>query len=175
MLENEPDGFDNQGATQEELAEYDKHVHFYYTNIINSLILYTYNVEELDRMAPVLIDPLTELYEELDYAFLPVLFETVFRNKLIDLSLKEELLLFKKKVDDTPDEIWDWEVLATSEVWKDIRCMAGEILTKMNIDSRVYNTKYITIISQSNKVQGELFPDQIIHKYLRKLFKPWRK
>ncbi len=46
--------------------------------------------------------------------------------------------------------------------------MARELLTKMNIESRAYNTKYITIIPQSNKVQGELFLDQVIHKYLRK-------
>ena len=173
MLENEPDKFDSLGAAREELAEYDKHVDFYYTNIINSIILYTYNAVELDRMAPVLIDPLTELYEELDYAFLPMLFETVFRNKLIDESFKEDLLQFK--VDNIPNEIWNWDVLDTSEAWKDIRFMAGELLTKMNIDSRVYNTKYTTIITQSNKVQGELFPDQIIYKYLLKLFRPWRK
>jgi hypothetical protein len=72
---------DSLGFTKTELEEYDKNVNFYYTNIINSLILYTYNVEQLYKMAPILIDPLTELYEELDYAFLPVLFETVFINK----------------------------------------------------------------------------------------------
>ncbi|WP_284464230.1 hypothetical protein [Chryseobacterium sp.] len=142
----EPDNSDDLGFTQEELLEYDKHVNFYYINIINSLILYTYNVEQLDEMAPVLIDPLTELYEELDYAFLPVLFETVFRNKLIDESLKSELLMFKKKVDDIPLEIWDWEFLDTNEIWKNIKIDADELLNKLNIETRNYNTDYTTIL-----------------------------
>ncbi len=146
MQENELNEIDYLGYTKEELAEYDKHVNFYYTNIINSLILYTYNVKQLDKMAPILIDPLTELYEELDYAFLPVLFETVFRTKLIDESLRSELLLFKKKVDDIPVEIWNWDLLDTHEIWKKIRFDAEILLNKLNIKTRDYNTDYTTII-----------------------------
>lgn len=142
---------DNLGFTKIELEEYNKNVKFYYTNILNSLILYTYNVEQLDKMTPVLIDPLTELYEELDYAFLPVLFETVFRNKLIDESFKEELLLFKTKVDDIPVELWDWELLDKNEIWAKIRIDAENILNKLNIKTRIYNTDYITIISNTGK------------------------
>lgn len=142
---------DNLGFTKIELEEYDKNVKFYYTNILNSLILYTYNVEKLDKMTPILIDPLTELYEELDYAFLPVLFETVFRNKLLDESFKEELLLFKKKVDDIPVELWDWELLDTNEIWIKIRIDAENILNKLNIKTRIYNTDYTTIISNTGK------------------------
>ncbi|MBP2616178.1 hypothetical protein [Chryseobacterium jejuense] len=148
MSENELNKFDNLGFTQEELAEYDERVDFFYTNIINALILFTYNVEELNKMTPILIDPLTELYEELDYAFLPVLFETVFRNKLIEASLKEELLLFKKKIDDTPNEIWDWEFLDAHEFWKNIRLDAEKLLHKMNIETREYNAEYTTIIKR---------------------------
>lgn len=110
--------------TEEELLEYDKHVDFYYTNIINSLILYTYNVDQLDEMAPILIDPLAELYEELDYAFIPVLFETVFRNKRINESFKEDLLQFKNNVEDIPVKIWDWDFLDQHETWKNIRLEA---------------------------------------------------
>ncbi|WP_131726138.1 hypothetical protein [Chryseobacterium sp. Leaf405] len=119
---------------------------FYYTNIINSLILHTYDTKELFKMVPVLIDPLAELYEELDYAFLPVLFETVFRNRLIDESFKEELLNFKKKVDEIPGELWDWEILDTNEIWKDIRTNAETLLNKLNIESRAYNEGHTTII-----------------------------
>lgn len=142
---------DNLGFTKIELEEYDKNVKFYYTNILNSLILYTYNVEKLDKMTPILIDPLTELFEELDYAFLPVLFETVFRNKLLDESFKEELLLFKKKVDDIPVELWDWELLDTNEIWIKTRIDAENILNKLNIKTRIYNTDYTTIISNTEK------------------------
>lgn len=142
---------DNLGFTKFEMEEYDKNVKFYYTNILNSLILYTYNVEKLDKMTPILIDPLTELYEELDYAFLPVLFETVFRNKLLDESFKEELLLFKKKVDDIPVELWDWELLDTNEIWAKIRIDAENILNRLNIKTRIYNTDYTTIIPNTEK------------------------
>ena len=40
-----------------------------------------------EKMEPILIDPLTELYEELDYAFIPICFETVFRNKKINIGV----------------------------------------------------------------------------------------
>ena len=143
--------YDDSGFTKFEMEEYDKNVNFFYTNIVNSLILYTYNVEKLDKMTPILIDPLTELYEELDYAFLPVLFETVFRNKLLDESFKEELLLFKKKVDDIPVELWDWELLDTNEIWAKIRIDAENILNKLNIKTRIYNTDYTTIIYNTGK------------------------
>lgn len=139
-------GFTEEELLQEELLRYDEHVNFYYTNIINSLILYTYNVDQLDEMAPILIDPLAELYEELDYAFLPVLFDTIFRNKLIDESFKEDLLNFKKKVDDIPVEIWDWDFLDHHETWKNIRLEAEKLLNKLNIETRTYNTDYTTII-----------------------------
>lgn len=128
--------------TQEEMLELDKHVGFYHTNIINSLILYTYDARQLDEMAPILMDPLAELYEELDYAFLPILLETVFRNKLIDESFKEELLDFRKKVDDIPIEIWGWDFLNTHEAWKNIRMAANELLHKLNVETRDYSTKY---------------------------------
>lgn len=144
-IEN-PEEFYDFGLTQDELLCYDKNVNFYYTNIINSLILYTYDTKQLDDMAPILIDPFAELYEELDYAFLPILFESVFRNKLIDENLKEELLMFKKKVDEIPVELWDWEILDTSEIWKEIRINAEGLLNKLNIETRVYNTEYTTIL-----------------------------
>ncbi|MDN3693905.1 hypothetical protein QWZ06_17275 [Chryseobacterium tructae] len=147
-MSKEDNKFNDLGLTSEELAEYDERVDFFYTNIINSLILYTYNVEKLDKMTPILIDPLTELYEELDYAFLPLLFETVFRNNLIDQSFKEKLLVFKKKVDDIPNEIWGWDFLDTHESWKTIRLDAEDLLSQMNIKTRVYNTDYTIIIKR---------------------------
>lgn len=138
--------FTEEELLQEKMLQYDKHVDFYYANIINSLILYTYNVNQLDEMAPILIDPLTELYEELDYAFIPVLFDSVFRNKRIDESFKEDLLQFKKTVDDIPVEIWDWDFLDQHETWKNIRLEAEILLNKLNIETRTYNTDYTTIL-----------------------------
>ncbi len=143
---------DSVGFTKAELEEYDKHVKFYYSNIVNSLILYTYNVEQLDKMAPILIDPLTELYQELDYAFTPILFKTVFKNKLIDTEFRNELLNFKAKVDDIPNELWDWDLLDTNETWKNIRNVAEQLLNKLEIKSREYNDEFDTIISNTGEV-----------------------
>ena len=85
----------DKSSVEKENIEYDKHVDFYYTNIINSIILFTYNSNQLEEMTPILINPLTELYEELEYAFTPVCFETVFRLELINNEFKNELLEFK--------------------------------------------------------------------------------
>ncbi|MBB6329541.1 hypothetical protein HNP24_000491 [Chryseobacterium sediminis] len=139
-------GFTDEELLQEEKLQYDEHVDFYYTNIINSLILCTYNADQLDGMAPILIDPLTELYEELDYAFIPVLFETVFRNKRIDESLKEDLLQFKNEVDEIPVEIWNWDFLDKHEKWGNIRIESEKLLNKLHIETRIYNTTYTTIL-----------------------------
>ncbi len=134
--------------------EYDKHVDFYYTNIVNSIILFTYDSAKLDEMAPILIDPLTELYEELEYAYTPVCFETVFRVGLIEDSLKNELLTFKKEVDDIPTEIWDWEFIDNHETWKTIRKHANELLTKIGVTTRTYNDDYTTIYdSKGNTIR----------------------
>ena len=98
-------------------------------------------------MAPVLLDPLTELYEELDYAFTPILFKTVFKNNLIDNQHKDILLEFKIKVDNIPNEIWDWKFLDNNKTWLSIRREANEILNKLEVKSRTYNTDYTNIIS----------------------------
>ena len=152
LTPNKKEEVDDIGFNQSELEEYDKHADFYYTNLINALILYTYNEKELDKMTPILIDPLTELYEELDYAFTPILFKTVFKNNLIDNQFKDILLEFKAKVDKIPNEIWDWKLLDNNETWLSIRREANQILDKLEIKSRTYNTDYTNIISNEGDV-----------------------
>jgi hypothetical protein len=51
-------------------------------------------LEELD--APM-FDPLFELESEIDYAFTPVCFETIFRNKLIDNAFVSTPILVQFK------------------------------------------------------------------------------
>ena len=131
--------------TECELLEYDKHVEFFYTNIINSLILFSYSSEELRKMEYILIDPLTELYEELDYAFTPVLFETVFRNNKINNNIKDNLLKFKKMVDDIPNEIWDYNFIGVNNEWKDVQLLAEHLLNRMDVKSKTFNTKFHNI------------------------------
>ena len=148
----ENEEFDKLGFTKSELIEYDKSVDFYYTNIINSLILFTYSSEKLEEMTPILINPLVELYEELEYAFTPVCFETVFRNNLIDDKFKEELFTFKKEVDKIPNEIWDWQFLNEHEIWLRTRNNADKILNIIGINHRNYNDDYTTVYSSNGEI-----------------------
>ena len=142
---------DNSTVDKEEI-ESDKNVDYHYTNIVNSIILYTYDSKGLEKMAPILIDPLTELYEELELSFIPVCFESVFSLKLIDNAFKTELLKFKQEVDNIPPEIWDWEFIDNHESWKTIRNCANELLNKLGVTSRIYNDSYTTIYDSEGNI-----------------------
>ena len=134
--------------SENELLLYDENLEFYYSNLINSLKLYTYNSVELQKYEPILIDPLTELYEELDYAFLPVCFETIFRNDRIDLKFKERLLKFKMQVDDIPNDIWNYENIDFNSIWKDIKVEAENLLTQLKVESRDFDTKFHNVFKR---------------------------
>lgn len=153
-LSNESEELDELGFTKSEIFRYDKSVEFYYTNLINSLILFTYNSRELEKMESILIDPLIELYEELDYAFLPVCFETVFRNNKINIEFKEQLLNFKKQVDEIPNEIWDYEYIDDHEKWQEVKKYAENILNIIGIKHRIFDSKNHKIINGNIIYQG---------------------
>jgi hypothetical protein len=140
-----------ENLEENELLEYNKSVDFYYTNLINSLILFTYNSDELEQMEFILIDPLTELYEEMDYAFLPVCFETIFRNNVIDDKYKNELLNFKKLVNEIPNEIWDYEFIGVNEKWTKIKNNAENLLNKLGVETRIFNTTRHKTITNEGK------------------------
>lgn len=142
----------DKSLVDKEEVKHDKYVDFYYTNIVNSIILYSYVSVKLDEMAPILIDPLTELYEELEYAFTPVCFETVFRVGLIENSLKNELLTFKKDVDEIPTEIWDWEFIDNHKTWTEIRKKSNDLLDKLGVTGRTYNDDYTTIYDTEGNI-----------------------
>ena len=151
-IPNEPEELDEFGFTKSQSLEYDKNVDFYFTNLINSLVLYTYNSIELEKLAPILIDPLTELYEELDYAFLPVCFETVFRNEKINIEFKEQLLNFKIQVDQIPNEIWGYEFIDEHEIWKDVKKSAENMLDKLGIDNKTFDDKYHKVMNFNRNI-----------------------
>ncbi len=120
-------------------SNYDERAEFYYINIINSLRLFSCTSEELAKLAQPLFDPMFELESEIDGAFIPVCFDTVFRNGLIDISFKSELLSFKKMTDDIPPEIWDWDFINNDETWVATRQKANELLVKLGIADRTYD------------------------------------
>jgi len=142
---------DNSSVDKEEI-EYDKYVDFYYTNLINSLILFSLTSNELEKLAGPVFNPMTELESEIDYAFMPVCFDTIFRKDLIDKSFKDELLQFKKWTDDIPSEIWDWEFIDNNEIWVTTRQKANALLDKLGITSRTYNDDNTTIYDNEGNV-----------------------
>jgi hypothetical protein len=132
-------------SVAEDEIEYDKHADFYYMNLINSLVLFSLTAGELDKLTGPLFNPMTELESEIDYAFTPVCFETVFRNGLINNSLKGELLEFKKETDNIPSEIWDWKYIDQNTTWIEIRGKANNLLDKLGVTSRTYNFDYTNL------------------------------
>ena len=119
--------------------DYDANAHYYYENIINTLILFTKKKEDLLKLAGPVFDPLFELESELDYAFLPVLFETVFRKNLIEKELQTSLLDFKKYVDDIDSSIWDYEFIDHHPKWIAARANADDLLNELGINYRNYS------------------------------------
>ena len=142
---------DNSSIGKEEI-EYDKHVDFYYTNLVNSIILFALTIEELEKLGGPAFDPIFELESEIDYAFTPVCFETIFRNGIIDNALKSELLTFKKETDNIPSEIWDWEFIDNHGTWISIRQKANALLDKLGVKSRTYNDDFVTIYDNTGKI-----------------------
>lgn len=132
--------------TEEEWLEYDEHAAFYYSNIINSLILFSMTTVELDKLAAPTFNPLSELESEIDYAFLPVCFETVFRNNFILNCFKQPLLDFKAATDRISADIWDWQFIDTHTTWVGIRAQAYNLLKLLKIESRAYNDEFVKVI-----------------------------
>lgn len=147
-------------GVDEKNNEYDKHVDFYYTNLVNSIILYSLTSKELKKLSGPAFNPMTELETEIEYAFTPVCFETIFRKGLIDKSIREELLQFKKSTDNIPTEIWNWECIDTNEVWITTRLKANALLDKLGVKSRTYNESYTTVYDNEGRTikKGENCP-----------------
>ena len=111
--------------------EYDEYAEFYRTNILETLKLYTLTTSQLDELASPTFAPLYELESELEYAFLPVLFDTVFRNKLIATKFKAPLLNFRKSVDAIPTAVWDWNFIDSHPQWIAVRTLAKKLLNSI--------------------------------------------
>ena len=135
-----------------EEIEYDKSADFYWSNLINSLKLFSFSKNELENLIEPAFDPIFELESEIDYAFTSVCFETIFRNDLIDIKFKEELLDFKKQTDAIPSKIWDWEFLDVEQNWIEVRTKANELLDKLGIVDRKYNEDYTTVYDNEGNV-----------------------
>lgn len=136
---------------------YDKYVDFYYSNLINSLVLLSLSARELEKLASPSFDPIDELYEEAQYAFTPVCFETIFRTNKVDPSFKDSLLKIKIELDAIPSEIWNYENMDNHEAWISTRKNANALLGKLGISHRKYTTDFITVYDKNGKGIDNLF------------------
>src|SRR3989338_6567145 len=101
IFKNKPSSTKDSSDEMEE-TDYDQHVDFYFTNVINSLM--------------------------------------------------DELLVFKKEIDDIPVEIWEWELIDQHKTWMAIRQKANTLLDQLGVTSRIYNDDYSTIYDSEGKI-----------------------
>jgi hypothetical protein len=127
-------------------------VDFYYSNLINSLVLFAASPEYLESLAGPVFNPISELETELDYAFIPVLFDEIFEKHLLPDSLKLDLLDFKLIVDKTPNGIWTWEHICESTEWQDLRNQANNLLDRIGIKNKVYNEDFTKIYDSNGNI-----------------------
>ena len=130
-------------------SNYDDNAKVYYRSLVNTLILYSMNVAGLDRLAGPTFNPLTELETELDFAFTPVIFETVFRNQFIEANMKDKLLAFKDDVNTIPNEIWGYPFVDCHPKWIHLHNSADRLLTMMGITTRTYSEYYTVHVIKS--------------------------
>ncbi len=139
-----------QSQQNDEAIDHDQYVGFYYTNLINSLILFSLTKEELEKLEGPGFDVMFELYSEIDYT--PVCFETVFRTGNIDLSFREELLDFRGQVENVYNQIWEWEYVGSHPLWLALKERSNDMLNRLGIDHRTYNEDYLTVYDQDGNI-----------------------
>ncbi|HRI00309.1 MAG TPA: hypothetical protein PK006_04580 [Saprospiraceae bacterium] len=114
----------------------------FYTNLLNTLILFSKNKEELQKITKPAFDPLYEMRDGLEYSFSLDCFETIFHYQFIEESLRDELVLFFIEANNLSPDHWKWELIETGELWSKVRAKAELLLQKMNIMSRKYIEDY---------------------------------
>jgi len=128
-----------------ELTE-EEQIKYQYSCVYNSLVLFANSVDYLKSLSAPAFDPIFELESEFDIGFSDYTLEKNFENETIKEELRQELLDFKKSVQDVPSNLWNYEDLETHDTWKSIRAHANAILTKMGETRREYDDGFTTII-----------------------------
>jgi hypothetical protein len=119
---------------------------YQYSCIYNSLVLFANTVDYLKSLSAPTFDPIFELESEFDIGFNDYTLDKNLENGTIKESLKQDLLDFKKSVDNVPSQLSNYEDLDTHETWKNIRDHANILLTKMGETRREYDHGFTTII-----------------------------
>lgn len=138
-------GEKNNGHKPRQLNE-EEQIAYQYSCVYNSLVLFANPVDYLKSLSAPTFDPIFELESEFDIGFTDYTLDKNFENGTIKETLKQELLDFKKSVNDVPSQLWNYEDLETHSTWKNIRSQANILLTKMGETRREYDHGFTTII-----------------------------
>lgn len=132
--------------TQSKVFTKEQQAEFYFSCLCNALVLFAASPDYLFSLAGPVFNPVTELESEFDYAFRGVIFEQNFENGKVPESLRNDLLLFKQKVDAIPNEIWTEDEIETHAIWQAMRIEADDLLKKLGITRRNFNFDFTNII-----------------------------
>lgn len=136
---------ESNGYKPKQLNEQEQ-IAYQYSCVYNSLVLFANTVDYLKSLSAPTFDPIFELESEFDIGFTDYTLDKNFENGTIKESMRQELLDFKKSIDDVPSQLWNYDDLDTHETWKNIRSHANILLTKMGETRREYDHGFTTII-----------------------------
>lgn len=116
-----------------------KEKNHFYNCLLNSLVLFSCEKEYFESLISPTFAPLFELETEIDYAFMPVVFNNGCDFGNIKQNLKSRLIEFKQEVDKLPDKIWEWEELYENKEWIKIRQESKKLLVELGEENRKFD------------------------------------
>ncbi len=115
-----------------------KEKNHFYNRLLNCFVLYACEEKYFKSFIDLEFQPIFELQSELEYAFMPVVFDTSIRFKNINAKMVDRLIKFKETVEALPEELWEWSELYTRQEWIDIRKEAKDILSTFGEANRKF-------------------------------------
>lgn len=115
-----------------------------YSQLYDSLILLSLDYNTLFNMAARLFNPLSELETCFDYAF-NTLFEQIIEIPKIKNTdnLIPKLLQLKETLNDSPNNLWEYDALKNDSFWNTIRKEADSILNLLGeTQDRIFEKKH---------------------------------
>ncbi len=115
---------------------FDENYTDYFDILIKVLILCSYNAEKFSASTISEDFPFRRLEEDIEFIFTEEIFRSMFRNGVINETVRPKLLQFKEITSKITGDEWFFEKvdLNMDKRWKEINKMAEELLTDMKVD-----------------------------------------